>query len=353
MEDKRIKIINIIFLIFTLLYTLYSFIFSFDIYSEGLILGIGTRLYLIGFIIFAICQARNEKKEIGLRIFTILAIISTALTILDVLIYFLSPYGYLFLEFIEVVTMIVDIAQKITLTIVLILIEKQRPNRILEYILLGITSIMSVIMLLQEISINNCLLIIAKTCIVLYVFYFEQGISKNTFRNIILIIAIEFLIILAFISSVTWIPKIRYNSAVQKLEQINSVNTNTINTVTRSIKFNNNRKTINYKVSQLAEEKINNGSISMYDYDEKITISLSTQELNNQQVSLMKKDAENFIVNNREFYIIPSTSYNGMNIFTNIQNNLYYSIAIVFANKVSLNEEDLQNLKPFFDINVK
>ena len=74
-----------------------------------------------------------------MRIFTISAIISTALTIVEVLIYLISPYGYLSLESIEIVTMIVDIAQKIILTIVLILIGKQKPNRILEYILLGIT----------------------------------------------------------------------------------------------------------------------------------------------------------------------------------------------------------------------
>ena len=64
MEDKRIKIINIIFLIFTTIYTLYSFTFSFDVDSEGIILGIGVRLYLIGFIIFAISQMHNEKKNI-------------------------------------------------------------------------------------------------------------------------------------------------------------------------------------------------------------------------------------------------------------------------------------------------
>ncbi len=352
MEDKKIKIVNIIFLIFTIIYTLYSFIFSFNIYSEGLIFGIGTRLYLIGFIIFAICQIRNEKKEIGLKIFTISTIIATTLTILNVIIYILSPYGYAFLEFIEAAVMIVDIAQKIVLTIVLILIFKQKSSRILGYILLGITFILNIVMLCQEITIDYCLLAVVKGYIAVYIYYFEKGISKNSFRNIILIIVVEFLIILSFISSVTWIPKISYNSVVQKLQQIDSINANNINTLTRSIKYNN-RKTISYEVSQFVKEKINNGSLSMYDYDDNITVALSIQELNNQQVYEMEKNAENFIVQNKEFYIIPSTSYNGMAIHTKIQNNLYCIITIIFENKVSLNEKDLQNLKPFFYINVK
>ena len=175
MEDKKIKIVNIIFLIFTIIYTLYSFIFSFNIYSEGLIFGIGTRLYLIGFIIFAICQIRNEKKEIGLKIFTISTIISTTLTILNVIIYILSPYGYAFLEFIETAVMIVDIAQKIVLTIVLILIFKQKSSRILGYILLGITFILNIIMLCQEITIDYCLLAVVKGYIAVYIYYFEKG----------------------------------------------------------------------------------------------------------------------------------------------------------------------------------
>ena len=301
MEDKRIKIINIIFLIFTIIYTLYSFTFSFDVDSEGIIFGIGVRLYLIGFIIFAISQMHNEKKEYSLTIFTILVILSaTATTIQGIsVISHNITYAYTTLE--EVLVTIFDCAQKIILLIVLVFTLKQRKNMISVYILLGITFMLVIIALYQEITIDYCLLVVVKSYIALYVFYFNKGISKNSFRNIILIITVGFVIILSFISSVTWLPNARYNKIAEQLEKMNSISSSNINTTTRSIGLTYNdasiisREKINYEVSQNMDEEVHQGTYSEYCYNDNIVVTLHAFP----EPYEIKENDESFIVNNR------------------------------------------------------
>lgn len=361
MGDKRIKIINIIFLIFITIYTLYSFTFSFDVDSEGIIFGIGVRLYLIGFIIFAISQMYNEKKEYALTVFTILVTLSaTATTIQGIsVISHNITYAYTTLE--EVLAIIFDCAQKIILSIVLFFTLKQRKNMISVYILLGITFILLIIMLYQEIMIDYCLLVVVKSYIALYVFYFNKGISKKTFRNIILIMTVEFVIILLFILSVTWLPKARYNRIAEQLEKMNSISSSNINTTTRSIGLTYNdariisKKKINYEVSQNMDEEIHQEKYSEYCYNDNILVGLKAFP----EPYEIKDNDESFIVNNREFYINSDSCWSTstykfvMSIHANLQNNMSCYILIMFKNKISLNEEDLQNLRPLFHINAK
>ena len=142
MEDKRFKVINVIFLIVCIIYLLYSF--TFDIYSENIILEIGTRLYHIGFIAFVICQMCNRKKEVSLKVFSILTVISVISTIYQY-ISTMSSIKYI-ISFINICLIITASAQKIILAIFLILNIKQIENKILGYILLVVTFILNIIM---------------------------------------------------------------------------------------------------------------------------------------------------------------------------------------------------------------
>ena len=198
-----------------------------------------------------------------------------------------------------------DCAQKIILSIVLVFTLKQRKNMIPVYILLGITFILVIIALYQEITIDYCLLVVVKSYIALYVFYFNKGISKNSFRNIILIMTVGFVIILLFISSVTWLPNARYNKIAEQLEKMNSISFSNINTTTRSIGLTYNdariisKEKINYEVSQNVNEEVHKDNYSEYCYNDNIVVSLHAFP----EPYEIKENDESFIVNNREFYI--------------------------------------------------
>lgn len=353
MEDRKIRIVNSIFLVFTIIYLLCSFIFFFDRYSEGLILGIGTRLYLIGFIIFVICNIRN-KKNLGIKIFLVLAIVSVIATIIE----YINIISYKYvgeyvtitnnLTLVEKVLMIIASIQKILLAILLFFNMKEKEKIGIAYTLLVVTAILDIMMMFQNVTIEYGLLIVTNIYIAVYLLYFNKGTSIKSFRNIILIIITVFLIIALFILSVAWLPKVKYNNVVKKLQKIDSISSN-ISSTTKNLKYNNNRKTFSYGVSENIQERINNGTMSNYLYNN-ISIDIWTQELDTTQISTMYSDAENFSVNGRIFYIIPETSYRGMAIYTNIKNNTYCSIAITFDKSVSLSKNDLQNLKPFFYI---
>ena len=347
MEDKRFKVINVIFLIVCIIYLLYSF--TFDIYSENIILEIGTRLYHIGFIAFVICQMCNRKKEVSLKVFSILTVISVISTIYQC-ISTMSSIKYI-ISFIDICLIITASVQKIILAIFLILNRKQVKNKIRGYILLVVTFILNIIMLCQEVTLYNCLLSVVSIYMVSYMFYFNKGYSKYSFRNIILLIVITLLIILSFIFSETFLPKMKYNKVVQELEQINLVDSNNINTMTRNIKYNNINK-ISYKVSQKMEETSIDESINRYKYNDNIKITIYTSTSSRELDYEIANNSKNSTVNNRKFYIIPAKSYDAIVIYTEVLNNIYFIIVIEFEDRVLLNEEDLQNLKPLFYINV-
>lgn len=352
MEDRKIRIVNSIFLIFTIIYLLCSFIFFFDIYSEGVILGIGTRLYLIGFIVFVICNMHN-KKNLGIKTFSILAIVSMVATIAEYIsiISYNILYTYVNPAFIEILLIIIGSIQKILLAVLLIFNIKEKEKIGLAYALLVVTAILDIVMMFQNVTIEYCLLIVTNIYVAVYLLYFNKGTSIKSFRNIILIIITVFLIIALFILSVTWLPKVKYNNVVKKLQKIDSISSN-ISSITRNLKYNNNKKTFSYDISENVQERSNNGTISNYSYNN-ISIGILTQKLDTAQISTMYSDAENFSVNGRIFYIIPTTSYKGMVIYTNIENNTYCLIVITFNKSVSLSKNDLQNLKPFFYIHEK
>ena len=265
-------------------------------------------------------------------------------------------YAYTTLE--EALVTMFDCAQKIILSIVLVFTLKQRKNMIPVYILLGITFILVIIVLYQEIMIDYCLLVVVKSYIALY---FNKGISKNSFRNIILIMTAGFVIILLFISSLTWLPNARYNKIAEQLEKMNSISSSNINTTTRSIGLTYNdariisKEKINYEVSQNVNEEVHKDNYSEYCYNDNIVVSLHAFP----EPYEIKENDESFIVNNREFYINSDSCWSTstykfvMSINANIQNNMSYYVLICFKNKVSLNEDDLQNLKPLFYINAK
>lgn len=357
MEDRKIRIINNIFLVFTIISLLCSFIFFFDRYSEGLILGIGTRLYLIGFIIFVIYNMHNKKENIGIKIFLVLAIVSVVATIIK----YINIISYEYedeyvsiannITFADKVLMIVASIQKILLAILLFFNMKEKEKTGLAYTLLAVTAILDIMIVFQNITIEYCLLIVTNIYIAVYLLYFNKGTSIKSFRNIILIIITVFLIIALSILSVAWVPKVKYNNVVKKIQKIDSISSN-ISSTTRNLKYNNNRKTFSYGVSENVQERINNGTTSNYFYNN-MSVSIWTQKLSTEQIATMNYDTESFNVNGREFYIIPATSYSGMEIYTNIKNNTYCSIAITFDKSVSLSKNDLQNLKPFFYIYVK
>ena len=91
---------------------------------------------------------------------------------------------------------------------------------------------------------------------------------------------VGFVIILLFISSVTWLPNARYNKIAEQLEKMNSISFSNINTTTRSIGLTYNdariisKEKINYEVSQNVNEEVHKDNYSEYCYNDNIVVSL-------------------------------------------------------------------------------
>lgn len=342
-EKRKIKMVNNIFLIFTIIYLIY--VIFLDGLFEGTILSIGKSLYLIGYIIFAICNTFNKKKELGVKIFFTLSTITAIATIIQ---FITNIGGYSYIAPKIIIPMALECLQKTILAILLFFNIKDESKPKIAYVFIVVNAIMDIVMLYQQVTVDYCLLSIVNIYMSVYLLYFNKEISEKSFRNIIIIIVTVLLVIGLFISSVTWIPKVSYDNALKKIKTIDSISSEVL-TLKKDISYNNHRKKIEYDVSHSAKELQNNGISGYYSYKD-IYIGTTVFKLEGNELYDINNRTEKFTVNNREFYIRPNTGYNNIEIYTNIKSNIYYVINITFDKIVNLSKKDLENLKPFFNI---
>ncbi len=353
MEDRRVNFINKIFLTFTIIYTIFDL--GRDLYyGEDIILSMGLSLYCIGFIVFAVNQLLNKEEKFGLKTFLIL----TVITIIASVIHYISiiaeniSHGYSYPTLSEASLMIINVIQKVLLTIILWFNMKDDKKPVIGYVLLIVTFLLNIAMLYQQISLGYCLLTFVYTYIALYILYFNKGVSRNSFRNIIITFITVLLIMISLILSTTYLPKSNYNKAVKQITEINNISSD-VYTTTEKIKYNR-RKEINYNVSVNAIYGIDTDTIKGYNYED-LFVTISVSELGNQEIYTLNNEFEVFIVDGRQFYVVPQEyiGNNSVQVCTNIENNIYLNIQIFFEEDVKLTENDLQNLRPFFDIYMK
>lgn len=344
-KDKKIEVINVIFLVVTIAYTIISFADSIlNETSESLSYYLVRNLYLIGFIVVVIEKIMKKESKICSSIF----LVTTIITAISAIIYNYSIIAnpYFYSTFIKVYGIVQDIV-KVLLVIMSSLYFVKKKNNVISYIFFISTIIYCGYSLLADFSIHCCFVIIVNMYIALYLLYANKGVTQKTFRNIIIVLIITILTILIYTFYSLELPKIKYNKAVAQLENIDQVNSSMI--PTRSVNLKYKKGIINYEVSENIKKALEN----LYHYNENIDIFLSIEELDSKQINLLQTETKKFVVNGREFFMVTSTTNDGMVNYTKIKNNIYCAIYIAFHKKISLKEEDLQNIKPFFYLTIR
>lgn len=346
---KKYKIINIIFLILTILYMVAVCTIFYD-YS-GLFYTIGLSLYKIGFICWVISNYVKSKKKNALFFFAITCVISTIITIIyyiQNIVFQPSLYGSCLL--------LSSFFQKLLFLIISIKNINEKKCIKLSYALVLITALLNILNLFNNgYGILDVVFVFISFYMALYVFYFNKGFNVKSFRNIILIltaIIIIFVTLVLFHSSFIDLIKLK-----NTLNDLNGETTSFQETGNRHIITSlDNKKKVQINVPNKFKELsyFNNKSIVPLSLDgNKPICSIAIGQNPDLILQINNLNGPTIEYNNRTYGISSQTILQSLftdnlsfALVTPIDSQYYYTIMFTLDN-YNLKTEDLETLLDF------
>lgn len=345
--EKRKNILNTSFEIITIIFFIWMsikakyIVHPLDIENLSI-----NKLFMLGFILFIFLK-RIDKKNIGIGIFIGLNIVSIILSIKEIV--NIGDYELIF-QFKKVT--IIECIQKIILTIVLIIDIKAKEKSILDWIMLVITFISNFVILYTQIYIYSILWVIISTYIAIDVLFIYREFTKKSFAYVILLINIYIIFLILYEIFTLWIPKYKLNKVADKIENIDSIQSSVPKIVNNRIV--NGRRSVKYKVSEnlkkTNEIKINNNQYEDYYLFNDIKINITISEMAVFLEYNSDKFDKKFNIGNNIYYV--SIGAESIYLCTQLKGNIIYSIQINYFDNIHLTDEELINIKPFFEVDI-
>lgn len=348
-KSKKLVVANKTLFAITIIYIF------FDIYSNG-ISDIWDSLYVIGFAIWAICRMHYKDKEnLGNKIFllfTIITIIATIIQFVDIIRY----YYYIKISVI-IILFILSILQKVILAITIFFNIRKNEKKAIGYILLILTLMLCIWRFFQKISFEYIWININNIYMAVYLIFASTKLNVN--KKAVFIIIILFVLVSGIVISIKSLEeeytfkyeisnksdKEKYENAKNQLMKIDYVDSSNIPIKKKTFEYNGAK--INYKANKRFKQIREH-----YYYLDGISIFIDITMKNNGNNKINSKELKKFKVDDKEFIIGKSSSYDAIASFTKMSDGSYCVIWISFDKEIQLTEEMLQNIKPFFEMTI-